>query len=263
MGLWFPGQDFNSAPKKCWCCRSHRGRLDGQDCSWTAGGVRGAGAPPGQLQVQEGREVFFVLPERFLRGKFICHPDSRILKVGVFFSVLRSAQLVAADRICSQLAGLSPEVLSLGSLMTEMKGCRRWFHRHPPNLGSQSGSQRWSGREQLCALPLQHLPRSSPPKKAQKFVSPFQDSVEIFQQHCRTLKKSQFSLNKCLFSLLCSLHWEVVRETQRAGFAAQVGGGEKHKEKYEEIRQSFFLCTDCFSRSIEIQLVVLQCDRCW
>lgn len=226
-------------PKKCWCCRSHRGRLDGQeeqDCSWTAGGVRGAGAPRGQLQVQEGREVFFVLPKRFLRGKFICHPKGGgfALRCGVrvFFSVLRSAQLVAADRICGQLAGLSPEVLSLGSLMTEMKGCR--FHRHPPNLGSQSGSQRWGVREQ-------HLPRGSPPKKAQRLVGPFQDSVEIFQQHCRTPKKSQFSLNKCLFSLLCSLHWEVVRETQPAGFPAQVGGGEKHEEKYEEIRQSFLM----------------------
>lgn len=73
-------------PKNCWCCRSHRGWLDEQekqDCSWTAGGVRGGGAPRGQLQVQEGREVFFVLPKRFLRGKFICHPDVCILKVGV------------------------------------------------------------------------------------------------------------------------------------------------------------------------------------
>lgn len=58
----------------------------------------------------------------------------------------------------------------------------------------------------------------------------------------------------------------MVRETQPAGFPAQLGGGEKHEEKYEEIRQRFFfffLHTDCFSRSIEIQLVVLQCDRCW
>lgn len=55
-------------------------------------------------------------------------------------------------------------------------------------------------------------------------------------------QKTQFSLKKCLFSLLCSLHWEVVRKTQPAGFPAQVGGGEKHEEKYEEIRQSFFFC---------------------
>lgn len=77
--------------------------------------------------MQEGREVFFVLPKRFLKGKFICHPDVCILKVGVslclvvrgvFSSVLRSTQLVAADRIYGQLAGLSPEVLSLGSLMS-------------------------------------------------------------------------------------------------------------------------------------------------
>lgn len=53
-------------------------------------------------------------------------------------------------------------------------------------------------------------------------------------------QKTQVSLNKCLFSLLRSLRWEVVRETQPAGFPAQVGGGEKHEEKYEEIRQSFF-----------------------
>lgn len=86
MGLWFPGQDFNLVPQNCWCCRSHWGWLDGQeeqDCSWTAGGVRGRGAPWGQLQVQEGREVFFVLPKRFLRGKFICNPDVCILKVRV------------------------------------------------------------------------------------------------------------------------------------------------------------------------------------
>lgn len=33
--------------------------------------------------MQEGRDVFFVLPKRFLRGKLICHPDVFILKVGV------------------------------------------------------------------------------------------------------------------------------------------------------------------------------------
>lgn len=32
----------------------------------------------------------------------------------------------------------------------------------------------------------------------------------------------------------------MVRETQPGGFPAQVGGGEKHEEKYEEIRQRFF-----------------------
>lgn len=32
----------------------------------------------------------------------------------------------------------------------------------------------------------------------------------------------------------------MVRETQPAGFPAQVGGGEKHEEKYEEIRQRVF-----------------------
>lgn len=36
------------------------------------------------------------------------------------------------------------------------------------------------------------------------------------------------------------LHWELGRETEPAGFSAQVGGGEKQGEKYEEIRQGFF-----------------------
>lgn len=77
--------------------------------------------------MQEGREVFFVLPKRFLRGKFIYHPGVLHPKGGgfplpcgvrFFFPVLRSAQLVAADRIPGQLAGLSPQVLFLGSLMS-------------------------------------------------------------------------------------------------------------------------------------------------
>lgn len=147
-----------------------------------------------------------------------------------------------------------------------MKGCRHLFHSHPSNLRSRSRSQRWGVREELsrgCALPFHHLPWSRS-TKARLLVSPFQDSVAIFQQTVSNSQKNQFSLNKCLFFLLCSLHWEAVRETQPAGFPAQVGEGEKHEEKYEEIKQRFFfLHTDCFSRSIKIQLVVLQCDQCW
>lgn len=48
------------------------------------------------------------------RGGFALPCDAR----GFFFPVHRSTQLVAADRISGQLAGLSPEMLSLGSLMS-------------------------------------------------------------------------------------------------------------------------------------------------
>lgn len=124
--------------------------------------------------MQEGREVFFVLPKRFLRGKFICNPDVYILKVrvflwlvvreGFFFPVLCSAQLVAADRIYGQLAGLSPEVLSLGSLMSCDEGLQALvsqpsFRPPEPEQIAAMGCR----REELsrgCALPLHHLPRS-------------------------------------------------------------------------------------------------------
>lgn len=39
---------------------------------------------------------------------------------------------------------------------------------------------------------------------------------------------------------MSGLHWEVGREPEPAGFPAQAGGGEKHEEKYEEIRQVSF-----------------------
>ena len=82
---------------------------------------------------EEGREVFFQSPKRFLRGKFICHPDMYASQTwgfccvaggarGVFFSVLDSTQLVAAEKIYGQLAGPSPKVLSLASPVSRAGG---------------------------------------------------------------------------------------------------------------------------------------------
>jgi len=191
--------------------------------------------------------------------------------------VLGSTQLLAADTIYTGLAGPSPEVFSPASPMSRAGGPRAPISQPsfkppvPEQIVAIGVSERsWAAQIPLCSpfwgSVSPRLPRSWC-TGARLLASHFQETVEIFQQTVSNSNCNSFILKKCLFSLLrflgCTGNWGG-KQSLLASLPRREGeeGMEKSMRKLGRWF-CFFLHTDCFSSSVKIQLLMLQCDGCW
>lgn len=96
--------------------------------------------PQGQFQWEEGREVFFLSPKRFLRGKFIYCPDVYTSQSWwfccswwckrVFILYLVQPSWLLRTRFMASWQDCHLKSRPWSHPRAELEGCRRLFHSH-------------------------------------------------------------------------------------------------------------------------------------